>query len=71
MKVTGGGVSREVAAIWDERTTPKGKEYLVEWLGLPERTWEREENVRRCTDALRSYQGRRRAAKKAQGASYR
>ena len=61
LRYSEGKASRELAAIWEERRTPKGLEYLVEWRGVPERTWERAENVSGCGDALRSYRARKRA----------
>ena len=52
------GIRWEVERILGQRGRRKGKQFLVKWVGFAQPTWEREENLDRCAEALREFRER-------------
>jgi transposase InsO family protein len=55
----GNEVEYEVEAIYADRQTKSGKEYLVKWTGYHYPTWEPEKGLTNCAERLKEYHGLR------------
>ena len=51
--------SSEVDSIRDHRKRGKGYQYLVEWKGYSNETWEPESNLKNATKILQEYKKRK------------